>query len=231
MKQLLLAVAAFAAVGLSSCSKGTSVPAGSQALPVESAVAPQNTTTFPLYQGAVVIVAKGFTQNVSAGQNATGVLASGSGTYAGNEVVAGSDASLAQLESWLRDSESKPPSGYVAVAIPQSMSTIHSVALKSGMDFAIFHDTTNPKHGLVVVALDPQTANRKLGPALTAVSTYQSLPAPLKQSIDAQLKQRYGYTVGEFVEPGSPLGSAAGAMKDFKDKNERAIIIIDATKQ
>jgi hypothetical protein len=224
-------LAATIAVALISCSKGTSVPQGSQEMPAASAAAPQNTTSFPLYQGSSVLVSKAFLQTVNAGQAGTGVMASGSGTYTGNEVVAGSNASLAQLETWLRESESKPPSGLVAVAIPQSMATIHTVALKNGMDFAIFHDASNPKHGLIVVALDPQTANHKLGPALMAVNKYQMLPASMKQTIDSQLKQRYGYTASEFVEPGSPLGSAAGAMNEFRDKNERAIIIIDATKQ
>ncbi len=229
-KYSFLIITAIAIVALSSCSKGTSVPENAQAPPA-SAAAPQNTTNFPLLEGATVIVARGFSQNVTAGQNATGVMAAGSGTYNGNEVIAGSNASLAQLETWLRESESKPPSGFVAVAIPQSMATIHSVAVKNGMDFAIFRDANNAKHGLVVVALDPQAANKKLGPALMAVSKYQMLPASMKQTIDSQLKQRYGYTASEIVEPGSPLGSAATAMNEFKDKNERGIIIIDATKQ
>ena len=230
IKCQILALAAIAIVALSSCNKGTSVPESAQA-PAASAEAPQNTTSFPLLHGSTVLISKGFSQTVNAGQNGTGVMAAGAGTYTGNEVVAGSNASLSELESWLRESESKPPSGLVSVAIPQSMATVHSVALKNGMDFAIFHDANNPKHGLVVVALDPQTANKKLGPALLMVGKYQNLPAPMKQTIDTQLKQRYGYTASEFVEPGSPLGSAVGAMNAFKDTNERAIIIIDATKQ
>ncbi len=230
MKRALLVIATLTAVALSACSKGTSVPAGSQGT-TEATSAPQNTTNFPLLTGSTVLVSKGFSQTVTPGQNATGVMASGAGTYNGNEVIAGSDATLAQLESWLRENESKPPSGFVAVAIPANMASVHSVAVKNGMDFAIFHDSSNSKHGLIVVALDPQAAHNKLGPALFAVSKYQALPAPMKQQIDAQLKQRYGYTASQFVEAGSPLGSAAAAMSQFTDKNQRAIIIIDATKQ
>jgi hypothetical protein len=230
MKRAFLVITTLTTVALCSCSKGTSVPEGAQATAAATS-APQNTTNFPLIAGSTVLVSKGFSQTVNAGQSATGVMSAGAGTYNGNEVIAGSDATLAQLESWLRENESKPPSGYVAVAIPASMATIHSVAVKNGMDFAIFHDTANSKHGLIVVALDPQAAHNKLGPALFAVSKYQALPVPMKQQIDSQLKQRYGYTASEFVEAGSPLGSAAAAMSQFKDKNQRAIIVLDATKQ
>jgi hypothetical protein len=192
---------------------------------------PQNTTNFPLYEGSNVLAAKGFSQTISSAQAGTGVMAGGAGTYNGNEVIAGSNASLAELESWLRKDEKQPPSGFVAVTIPASMSTVHSVAMKNGMDFAMFHDANNGKHGLIVVAMDPAAAHSKLGPALMLVSRYQALPAAMRQGIDSQLKQRYGYTASEFVEPGSPLGTAAGAMNEFKNKNQRAIIIIDATKQ
>jgi hypothetical protein len=230
MKHTLLVLVALSATALVACSKGTSVPPGSEATAAPETAA-TNTTNFPLYEGSNVIASKAFSQTINAGQQGTGVMAAGSGTYAGNEVIAGSSAKLGDLETWLRQQEKQPPSGFVAVAIPASMATVHTVALKNGMDFAIFHDATNSKHGLIVVAMDPATAHHKLGPALMLVSKYQALPAAMRQTIDSQLKQRYGYTASEFVEPGSPLGSAVGAMNDFQNKDQRAIIIIDATKQ
>ncbi|MDQ6766578.1 MAG: hypothetical protein M3Z41_02075 [Candidatus Eremiobacteraeota bacterium] len=229
MRHLLLLVATITAVSLAACSKNT-VPAGSQ--PTSAATAlPQNTTGFPLYEGATIVAAKEFSQTISAGQGATGVMSSGAGKYSGNEIIAGSSASLSELENWLRAQEKQPPSGYVTVALPSNMETIHSAAVKNGVDFAIFRDVKNSKRGLVVVAMDLQTAHRKLGPALVLVARYQALPAAMRQTIDTQLKQRYGYTASEFVEPGSPLGTAVGAMNEFQNKNERAIVILDATKQ
>jgi len=221
MKRLfcLALVAAIATVAMTACSKGTSVPGGGEASPNEAL---QNTTHFPLYADSVVIVSKGFSKTVQPGQNATGYLSSGAGTYVGNEVIASSNASLAELEKWVHENESTPPSGFVAVAMPAKMMTIHDVAMKNGMCFAIFKDAGNPKHGLVVVAFDPQIADKRLGPALLAVSKYQSLPAPMKQAIDTQLRQRFGYGAGDFVEAGSP---------QFKSQNQRGIVIVDATKQ
>jgi hypothetical protein len=230
MRRTLSLVLVVAAISAIACSKGTSVPAGSEGT-VAPTSSPTNTTSFPLYQNSSVIDSRQFSKTITSGETSTGAMSAGAGTYSGNEVIAASGATLADLENWLRQQEKQPPSGMVVVAIPASMASVHTIAVKNGMDFAIFHDANNAKHGLVVIALDPATAHQKLGPALMAVSKYGSLPAPVRQGIDAQLKQRYGYTASEFVEPGSPLGAAVGAMNDFQNKNQRAIIIIDATKQ
>jgi hypothetical protein len=226
MTRASLLIITLAVIGLAACSKGTA-PTTSEATPT---MAPQNTTNFPLYAGSEVLASKEFSQVITSAQAGTGIMGAGAGTYSGNEVIAGSTAPLAQLESWLRENEKQPPAGFVTITIPESMATVHSIATKNGMDFAIFHDAKNGKHGLIVVAMDPATARNKLGPALTLVSRYQALPPALRQSIDSQLKQRFGYTASEFVQPGSPLGTAVGAMTEFQNKNERAIIIIDATK-
>jgi hypothetical protein len=212
------------------CNK-SSVGTQATAPPPTPGAAATNPTTFPLITGAVVVAAKPFSQTVESSQASTGVFKAGPGTYTGDEVIASSNNTLAELESWLRQTEKQPPNGYTAVVVPASMATIHSTAMKNGVDFAMFRDSTNPKRGLIVVAMDPALTNAKLGAAISLVSRYQMLPEALRNGVDAQLKQRYGYTASEFVEPGSPLGSAVGALSDFKGKNERAIIILDAAKQ
>lgn len=230
MKRLFcLTIAMMSALVVTSCSKNASTP--QQAAEAPATETPQNTTHFPLYAGSVVFVSKGFSKTVQSGQNATGYMASGAGTYTGNEVIAGSNAPLSELEKWIHESETKPPSGFVMMPMPANMMTAHNVAMKNGMDFAIFKDASNPKHGLVVVAFDPVVADKRLGPALLAVSKYQSLPGPMKQAIDNQLRQRFGYAASDFVEPGSPLGSAASALTQFKNQNQRGIVIVEATKQ
>jgi hypothetical protein len=213
-----------------SCSK-SSVGTQATAPPPTPGAAATNPTTFPLITGAVVVAAKPFSQTIQASQTSTGVFKAGPGTYTGDEVIASSNDSLAQLENWLRQSEKQPPSGYTAVVVPANMATIHTTAQKNGVDFAMFRDSANPNRGLIVVAMDPALTNAKLGAAISLVSKYQMLPEALRNGVDSQLKQRYGYTASEFVEPGSPLGSAVGALSDFKGKNQRAIIILDAAKQ
>jgi hypothetical protein len=225
MKHVFVLSVVLAAVIATSCSK-TTTP-GSEVTPT---AAPQNTTGFPLYAGSEVLASKEFSQTITSSQAGTGIMSSGAGTYTGTEVIAGSTAPLAELEAWLHQNAKQPPSGFIAVAIPASMSSAYAIATKNGVDFAIFRDPKNGKHGLIVVAMDPSAVHSKLGPALTLVSKYQVLPQGMRQGIDTQLKARYGYTASEFVQPGSPLGTAVGAMTEFQNKNERAIIIIDATK-
>ena len=225
MKQVLVVSILLAAVVVTSCSKTTSP--GSEASPT---MAPQNTTGFPLYEGSEVLASKEFSQTITSSQAGTGIMSSGAGTYAGNEVIAGSTAPLAALEVWLHHNEKQPPSGFVAVPVPASLSSSHSIAMKNGVDFAIFREVKNGKRGLIVVAMDPSAVHSKLGPAIALVSKYEALPQGLRQGIDSKLKERYGYTASQFVQPGSPLGTAVGALTEFQNKNERAIIIIDATK-
>jgi hypothetical protein len=226
MKQVFVLIVVLVAVTVASCTKST-IP-GSQASPT---IAPQNTTGFPLSSGSEVIASKEFSQTITSSQAGAGIMSSGAGTYSGNEVIAGSSEPLDQLKTWLRQNEKRPPGSFVAVSIPASMDSAHAIATKNGVDFAIFRDKANAKRGLIVIAMDPSAVHNKLGPAITLVSRYQALPQGLRQGIDSQLKQRYGYTASEFVQPGSPLGTAIGALTEFQNKNERAIIIIDATKQ
>jgi hypothetical protein len=225
MKHVFVLSVVLAVVLVASCSKSTAP--GPEASPT---TAPQNTTGFPLYAGSEVLASKEFSQTITARQAGAGVMSSGAGTYEGNEVIAGSTAPLSELEAWLHQNAKQPPNGFAAVAIPASMSSAYAIATKNGVDFAIFRDPKNGRHALIVVAMDPSAVHKKLGPALALVSRYQALPQGMRQGIDTQLKARYGYTASEFVQPGSPLGTAVGAMTEFQNKNERAIIIIDATK-
>lgn len=226
MKHVFILSVVLAAVIAASCSKA-STPAP-EATPT---LAPQNNTGFPLYEGSEVLASKEFSETITSTQAGTGIMSSGAGTYTGNEVIAGSSAALSQLETWLHESAKKPPSGFTAMTMPASMSSAYAIATKNGVDFAIFRDAKNAKHGLIVVAMDPSAVQSKLGPAIALVSRYETLPQGLRHGLDTQLKQRYGYTASEFVQPGSPLGTAVGAMTEFAHKNQRAIIIIDATKQ
>jgi hypothetical protein len=230
MKKVVVLTLLASFLTLAACTK-SSVGTQATAPPPTPGAAATNPTTFPLMTGAVIVAAKPFSQEINGSESSTGVFKAGPGTYTGDEVIASSNSSFSDLENWLRQSEKQPPSGYTAVIIPASMASIHSNAIKNGVDFALFRDSADPKRGLIVVAMDPATTNAKLGAAIALVSKYQMLPEALRTGVDAQLKQRYGYTASEFVEPGSPLGSAASALTDFKGKNERAIIILDAAKQ
>ncbi|HEY5258170.1 MAG TPA: hypothetical protein VIJ12_07285, partial [Candidatus Baltobacteraceae bacterium] len=69
-----------------------SLLAGCQHKPAEPATA--DPIAFPLYDGSTLIAVRNFTQTVDTSKLTadTGVFATGSGTYAGHQVIAGSDA-------------------------------------------------------------------------------------------------------------------------------------------
>ncbi len=221
---LFLAIALLVA----GCGKAAAPPPAMQ----PHSVAPiENPVKFPLYHGADILAVKQFTQSVAAGQTGMSALGQAAGTYAGNEVIAGSGASFGDLDAWLHQLEQEPPAGYTVVAVPAQLQSARAVAVKNSVDFAVFRDAANPKHAVVVIAMDPAAVHRKMGSALTLLSRYQSLPEGMRRSIDQQLKQRFGYSAGEFIDPGSPLGTVVSALGTYRANNERGIVEIDATKQ
>jgi hypothetical protein len=208
-------------------STGTSPSGGGSA-------AVENTTGFPLYANSTVLTARAFSQkvDVSTIKSNGAVFEQGSGTYAGQQVIAKSDATLDQLAQWLLDSSAKPPGGYSVVVSGSGVDQARAQAKQYGIDFAGFTKTENGKKiGLVVVAMDPAVLEKKLGPVIGFVEKYRDLPDMLKAPIDAHLKQAVGMSGSEMLDPGSPLGAALAAYDDVKATNQRAIVLVDAAKQ
>jgi hypothetical protein len=200
-----------------------------------TATAPANPTDFPLVDGATVVAAKPFTQTVDASQLKTGAAAfsQGSGTYAGQQVIAKSDKSLDELAAWLASQTKTPPAGYTAVSVSgTSVAEAHATAKHYGIDFAAFTKTVDGKrHGVLLIAMDPATLDAKLGPAIGWIQKYPSLPAMLRGPADDKLKSLVGMTGSELLDPGSPLGAALAAYADVKVTNSRALVLVDAAKQ
>lgn len=194
-----------------------------------------NPTDFPLIEGATILGTKSFSQTVDTSQLKTGgaAFAQGSGTYAGEQVIAKSDKSLVDLAAWLAAQTKTPPAGYTAItASGAQIDRAHATAEKYGIDFAAFTKTIGGKrHGVLLIAMDPAGLDRKLGPAIGLIEKYSSLPAMLRGPIDAQLKTRVGMSATEMLDPGSPLGAALAAYDDVKSTGQRALVLVDAAKQ
>ncbi|MDQ6779987.1 MAG: hypothetical protein M3Z37_02370 [Candidatus Eremiobacteraeota bacterium] len=215
-----------------SCSHSAPGPQGAENNPSPTAsTALQNPIDFPLVQDSTVIATKKFSQTLSAGQRASGLLSAGAGTYDGNEVIAGSPESFSALQSWLRKMEAAPPPGYTHPADSSGVGSAHAMTSKRGVDFAVFRDAKNSKRAVLVLAIDPALANRDLGPALGLVKKYQMLPGALRGNIDGTIKRRTGISIEQLTQPGSPLALAMTAMGSFSDKNRRAVVLVDAAKQ
>ncbi len=234
MKRTSSALIAAAVLALAACSgnAGSTAAAGASGAPAAAAT---NPTDFPLIDGATVIATKTFSQTVDASKLKTGgaAFSQGSGTYAGQQVIAKSDRSLDDLATWLAAQAKSPPAGYTAVsASGTSMDQAHATARKYGIDFAAFRkDVDGKEHGVLLIAMDPAGLDKQLGPAIGLIQQYASLPDMLKGPIDAQLKTRLGMSGTELLDPGSPLGAALAAYSAVKSTNSRALVLVDAAKQ
>jgi len=189
-----------------------------------------NPTGFPLYAGSRILVAKGFKQVINANNSANGVLAQGNGTYAGTEVIASAPAGFGALQTWLHDAYAKPPAGF-RPSTDRTLNSGSDSAKTIGLDGRGFQSTRDGKQTtLLVVVMDPSKVNARLGPALSLIGRYRSMPQFMRDPVDKQVKSQTGFSVTEMLQPDSPIGLALGALNEFSHNNQRAILMIDAHK-
>jgi hypothetical protein len=217
MKRLFAAAALVASLAACSQSGGTSSTASPSSSPVAQAT---NLIDFPLYSPSTVLSAKPWRQSV------------GVHTATGQEVIAESPASLAQLSSWIHDQSANPPAGYSVLANGSSVDSARARAHRMGVDFQVFsHDVNGKPHALVVVALDPVVFEEKAGPILDLADKYKMLPQGLRDPIDQQAKERTGFTVSEALDPSTPIGAALAAARTLRDSGQRGLVLVDGVKQ
>lgn len=217
-----------AAVALAACSGGHPGGAGQ---PSPKATNPVN---FPLFDGAEVLSSRAWHETISSrpGVADSALLTQGAGTYDGHDVVAGTQAMMPSLEAWLRDLDAHPPNGYTSAVRGNGVDAVRDHTRDLGIDFAVFERPENGKqHGIVVLAVDPQTLDQKAGPMLGMIGKFKLLPQTLRDSIDAQAKKQTGFSVTELTNPNSPIGAAILALDQLRDFGGRGIVIIDAIKQ
>jgi hypothetical protein len=217
MKRAL--AAAVVALFLGACShEGGS--GASSASPGASPVAqPTSPIAFPLYAPSTVIASRSWRQRV------------GDRAASGQEVIAESPASLDQLTSWIHGLSANPPAGYDVSASGSGMESAQRHAAELGVDFQIFtHDVDGKPHALIVVALDPAVFDAKAGPVLGWIDKYQMLPRSLREPIDAQAKERTGFTLSQALDTSTPIGAALAAAQKLRNSGQRGLVLIDAVK-
>lgn len=193
-----------------------------------------NPIAFPIFDGATVLSSRSWHEKIESrpgvGDNA--VFRQGAGTYDGHDVVAGTQALMPSLESWLGDLSAHPPAGYSVALQSDTVNAVREHTRDMGVDFAVFEGTENGKrHGIVVLAVDPESLDAKAGPMLGAIGKFHLLPATLRDSIDAQAKKQTGFTISEATNPDTPIGAAVGALAQLRDFGGRGVVLIDAVKQ
>lgn len=224
--RLCLAVAA--AVALASCSSANHGSAGNPS------PTPTNPVAFPLFDGANVLSAHAWHDTISdrPGVADRAVFAQGTGTYDGHDVVAGTQAFMQALESWLAGLAANPPPGYRVAVTGNGIEAVRTHTRELGIDFVVFEGTDSGKHhGVAVLVIDPQTLDEKVGPMLGLVEKFKHVPSVLRDPVDAQAKKQTGFTITEATNPDTPIGAAVAALDELRDFGGRGIVLIDAVKQ
>lgn len=213
---------------LCACAGGNHAGGGS---PSPSAT---NPIAFPLYGGAAVLSARSWHTTISKrpGFADSAVFAQGAGTYDGHDVVAGTQALMPSLETWLGDLSAHPPAGYSVAISGNGVDAVRAHTRDLGVDFVAFSGTENGKrHGVVVMAVDPQTLDAKAGPMLGLIGKFKLMPRALRDPLDAQAKRQTGFSFSEATNPDTPIGAAVAALDQLRNFGGRGIVILDAIKQ
>jgi hypothetical protein len=193
-----------------------------------------NPVNFPLFDGAEVLSSRAWRETISSrpGMADSALLSQGAGTYDGHDVVAGTQALMPSLEAWLRDLDAHPPDGYASALRGNGVDAVRDHTRDLGIDFAVFERTESGKqHGVVVLAVDPQTLDAKAGPMLGMIGKFKAMPQMFRDSIDNQAKKQTGFSVTELTNPNTPIGAAIASLDELRDFGGRGIVIIDAVKQ
>ncbi len=160
------------------------------------------------------------------------VFSQGQGKYDGHDVVAGTQALMPALEAWLDDLAAHPPDGYTVAISGNGVEAVRTHTRDLGVDFVAFQETGNGKrHGIVVLAVDPQMLGERAGPMLGVIGKFKLLPRTLRDPLDAQAKRQTGFTLTEATDPDTPIGAAIAALDQLRDFGGRGIVLIDAVKE
>jgi hypothetical protein len=160
------------------------------------------------------------------------VYAQGAGTYDGHDVVAGTQALMPALETWLGDLTASPPSGYSVALRGNTIDNVRAHTRDLGFDFQTFYNVENgKKHGVVAIIVDPQTLDEKAGPMLGLIGRIKNMPAMLRDPLDAQVRSQTGFSLTEAANPDTPIGAVIGSVAQLRDFGGRGIVLVDAVKQ
>jgi hypothetical protein len=217
-----------AALLLAACANGNRGSAGGPS-PM-----PTNPINFPLFNGASVLSSRAWRTRISARpQVAEGaVLTQGAGTYYGHDVVAGTQAFMPALEAWLDGLAANPPDQYHVAVSGNGVEAIRTHTRDLGVDFLVFEeDAQGKRYGVVVMIVDPETLDEKIGPMLGLIGRFKHVPRMLRDPLDAQAKRQTGFSITEATDPNTPIGAAVAALDELRDFGGRGIVLIDAVKQ
>ena len=188
----------------------------------------ENPSTFPLYpHSRVTSVVPVDSKQIFAAIKASDPKASLPPNFRGHEVIAETNASLRQLESWVIGLEKAPPRGLVQDAAAVDTPDPALTARTSSGGVSTTFDSTDGARRVFLIAVDPKRVRAQLGPVFALIENYSAVPGALRGPIDQQAKQQVGYSVSEMLDEKSPVGAAVAELKRLSDADRRAIVVLD----
>ncbi len=190
-----------------------------------------NPSDFPLYSGSSVmtVVPIDSTQMFAAIRKADPQASVPPKNYRGNEIIAQTGASMAQLSGWIVSLRKTPPAGFHAsrdhVDVSNGDTNGWSSKTVDGVSFA----TSGSQRSVYLFVADPQRIRAQLGAAFDLIDNYSKVPDMLRGPIDQQAKEQLGYSVTEMLDPKSPVGAAVTSLRSLQGSGRRAILLIDQT--
>jgi hypothetical protein len=148
--------------------------------------------------------------------------------YRGHEIIAETNASMAQLGAWVRALRASPPQGLrdTSQSTRSGGDGGTSINTEAGAKF----DSRSGDRTVFVFTADPRKIRQQMGPAFALFDSYSAVPGVLRTPIDEQAKKQFGYSVSEMLDAKSPVGAAIATLKRLQDQDRRAILIIDESK-
>ena len=213
----VLAVAVLAA-----CSGKTASSASPSPVPSDASVV-------PVYGGSTVVETRDYETNMSKlfkGCICGGIGSVDDGPIDERVLIARSDASADDLETWVDTLRANPPSGFT-VNIDRDYEALRQRALINGVDFVLLKGPGALHRSVLVATLDPAAIQEHFGPAVGLIDNYRSLPLLLRSAADARMKQQFGITGADLTDPSTEIGAAISAYDAVKNSNQRAIVEID----
>jgi hypothetical protein len=192
----------------------------------QSRQALENPSDFPLYPRSVVVtVVPVSSAQIFAAMKASDPSVNLPRNFRGHEIIAETDASMAQLDVWISKLNTAPPHGF------HNASDRHGTATFSTKerDVVVGANLENASgdRSVFIIAADPRKLRDALGPAFALIDNYQAVPGMVRGPLDESAKKELGYSVSEMLDAKSPVGAAIATLKRMQSGNRRAILLID----
>lgn len=166
---------------------------------------------------------------LSSSERAAFGMGSTQGAYSGYEVLSATADSFDELLIWLQALSLRPPDGYRVTIWGSGVEDARASARNLGFDFGVFdRRERGVAHDVVVVAVDPDTMQRRAGIMLSVLGRFHQLPSFLRSAMNSQVKAQTGFTVSEALDPATPIGAAIDSLERLHEIHARGVIFIDA---